>query len=87
MRPEVEEYCVKGMDGNEGTIILANNPISNHRMKHNNVRHYFLRQHLLGKHIKIIHVGTEDQHTDLMNIVLDTTRLMRHINMTMKIWQ
>lgn len=85
MRPETEEYYGNVMEENKGAIKTANNPINSYRTNNMDVRHHFLRQHVQEKTINIIHVGTGQQHADVINKALNTTRYKRDINVFMNV--
>ena len=85
MGPRMDEYCINVFEDNEGALKMANNPISSHRTKHIDVRHHFIRQHVQEGTISIVHIGTEEQHADVLTKALDRTRFERHVNYIMNI--
>jgi hypothetical protein len=59
---------------NESAIKLANNPVQHSITKHIDIRHHFLRDHEAKGDIKLFHVSTENQLTDIFTKPLDETR-------------
>ena len=53
--------CVRVFEGNQGAIVLAENPLSSARSKHIGVRFHFLRELLRAKKIDIQFVASEEQ--------------------------
>ena len=61
---------IRVLEDNAGAIALADNPISSSNSKHIDVRHHFLRELVDKRKIKVEHVGSEEQHADVLTKAL-----------------
>ena len=66
------------LERNQGTMALAENPLSSARSKHINVRFHFVRELLSAKKIDIPFVASEEQHADILTKSLDATPFKSH---------
>ena len=73
MLPAVGMPYMPVFEDNEGTVQLAQNPITNSDSKHINVRHHFLRELVERKEVPIVHVPSQFQHADFL-----TEAIARH---------
>ena len=64
--PSISENCIKVFVGNDGTISLANNPLSLARTKHIDVRFHFIRELTRSKTISVEYVPTKEQRADIL---------------------
>ena len=63
---------------NEGAEAIADNPSSASRSKHIDVKLHFIRGLIRTGEVIILHVGTEEQHTDILTKALWRKKLMVH---------
>ena len=61
---------IRVLEDNAGAIALADNPISSSNSKHIDVRHHFLRELVDKMKIEVEHVGSEEQHADVLTKAL-----------------
>jgi hypothetical protein len=76
MRQTLEDYGysmnhIPLLCDNESAIKIAYNPCEHSTTKHIDIRHHFLRDHVIKGDIVILHVGTNDQFTDIFIKPLD----------------
>jgi hypothetical protein len=60
------------MCDNTSAIMISKNPILHARAKHIEIRHHFIRDHVERRDIKLIHVDTKYQITDIFTKPLNT---------------
>ena len=70
LEPQLTGMCVDIFGDNEGSRAIASNPSSASRSKHIDVKLHFIRGLVRAGEIQIIHVGTEDQHADILTKAL-----------------
>ena len=58
--------CIDLFGDDEGTIATANNPSSASRSKYIDMKFHFIQGHVRSGEIRILHVGTESQHADIL---------------------
>ena len=46
-------------------IIISKNPVMHSKSKHIPIKYHFIREHVLEKTVKLEHIGTKDQVTDI----------------------
>ena len=66
------------MKDDEGAKAMAENPLSSGRSKHIDVSWHFIRELVEKKELKVVHVASEWQHTDILTKVLHEKLLKRH---------
>jgi hypothetical protein len=57
---------------NKSAIELAKNPVHHEMSKHINVCFYFIREHMKNDDVKMTHVASHDQVTDIFTKLLPT---------------
>ena len=62
----------------EGSKTIANNPSSPSRSKHIDVKLDFIRGLIRTEEVRILHVGTEEQHADILTKTLWTKEFLAH---------
>ena len=70
--------CVRVFEDNQGTIALAENPLSSARSKHIDVRFHFVRELIRAKKIDIQFLASEKQHADILMKSLAATPFQSH---------
>ncbi|CAM9864367.1 unnamed protein product, partial [Ascophyllum nodosum] len=63
---------------NEGTKAIADNPSSASRSKHIDVKLHFIRGLIRTGGVRLLHVGTEEQHADVLTKALWRNKFMVH---------
>ena len=76
MQPNV--YKITSMGDNEGAKVVSENLHSSGRSMHIDVRWNFIRELVEKKELKVVHVASEWQHTDILTKVLHVTLFKRH---------
>ena len=71
LQPELTRMRVDVFGHNTGVKAIADNPSSVSRSKHIDVKLYFIRRSIRAGKVCALHVGTEEQHADVL-----TTRLL-----------
>ena len=74
----IDTYVIQILEDNEGAKAMAENPLSSGRSKHIDVRWHFIRELVESGEVKIVHVGTEEQHADMLTKALDVKLFKRH---------
>ncbi|CAB1101635.1 unnamed protein product [Ectocarpus sp. CCAP 1310/34] len=82
--PHAGTSCIPVFEDNQGTIQIANNPITNSNSKHIDVRHHFIRELVERKEISITHVPTQFQHADFLKAISKES-LALHRDFVMKL--
>ena len=70
LQPELSGMRVDIFGDNEGTKAIADNPSSASRSRHINVKLHFIRGLIRTGGVRILHVGTEEQHADVLTKTL-----------------
>ena len=70
MLPSKVMSCCPIFEDNQGTVQLAQNPITNSNSKYTDVRHHFLRERVRQRDIKVVQVPSEFQHADILTKAL-----------------
>ena len=70
--------------GNEGTKAIRDNPSSASRIKHSDVKLHFIRGLIRTGEVRILHVGTEEQHADVLMKALWRNKFLAHRAALMK---
>ena len=78
IQPRLGGECIEVYEDNEGAKATAENPLSSGKSKHIDVRWHFLRDFVLSGDIRIVHVGSEWQHADVLTKALPVTLFKRH---------
>ena len=65
-------------DDSEGSKAIANNPSSASRCKHIDVKLYFIRGLVRAGKVRVLHVGTAEQHADMLTKLLWRKKFMLH---------
>ena len=65
-QPELSGMRVDIFGDNEGAKVIADNPSSASRSKHIDVKLHFIRGLIRTGEVRILHVGTEEQHADFL---------------------
>ena len=78
--------CFPVFEDNQGTVQLAQNPITNSNSKYIDVRHHFLRELVRQRDIKVVQVPSEFQHADILTeaLAFDLFALHRKFLMNLK---
>ena len=58
--------CFPVFEDNQGTVQLAQNPVSYSNSKHIYLRHHFLRKPVRQRDIKVVQVPSQFQHADIL---------------------
>jgi len=61
-----------------GAKALAENPLSSSNSKHIDVRHHFLREKVANGDISVEHIGTVEQHADILTKALGRDSFEAH---------
>jgi hypothetical protein len=78
LQPQLAGMCVNIFGDNEGAMAIANNPSSASRNKHINAKFHFIQGLVRAGEIRILDVGTKDQHADILTKVLWRKKFMVH---------
>ena len=78
LHPQLAGMCVDIFGGNEGAMVIANNPSSASRSNHIDARFHFIQVFVRAGEIRIVHVGTKDQHADILTKALWRKKFMVH---------
>ena len=70
MLPNKVMPCFPVFEDNQGTVQLAQNPVTNSNSKHVDVRHLFLREIVRQRDIEVVDVLSEFQHADILTKTL-----------------
>ena len=70
LQPELSGMRVDIFGDNEGAKAIADNPSSASKSKHTDVKIHFIRGLIRTGEVKILHVGTEEQHADVLTKAL-----------------
>ena len=65
-QPKLSGMRVDIFDDNEGAKAIADNPSSASRSKHIDVKLHFIRGLIRTGEVRILYVGTEEQHADFL---------------------
>ena len=66
MQPDLIGMRGEILGDNEGAKAIADNPSSASRSKHIDVKLHFIRGLIRAGEVSIVHVGTEEQHADIL---------------------
>ena len=66
LQPELAGMRVDVFGDNEGVKAIVNNPSSASRSKHIDVKLHFIRGLVRAGEVCVLHVGTAEQHTDML---------------------
>ena len=72
-------------EDNQGTVQLAQNPVTNSNSKHIAVRHHFLRERVRQRGFKVVQILSEFQHTDILTKALAFDLFAFHRNFPMNL--
>ena len=78
LQPELSGMRVYIFGDNEGAKAIADNPSSASRSKHIDVKLHFIRGLIRTGEVRILHVGTEEQHADVLTKALWRNKFMVH---------
>ena len=78
LQPELSGMRVDIFGDNEGAKAIADNPSSASRSKHIDVKLHFIRGLIRTGEVRILHVGTEEQHADVLTKALWRKKFMVH---------
>ena len=79
LQPQLAGMCIDIFGVNEGAMIIANNPSSAaSRSKHIDVKFHFIQGLVRSGEIRILHVGTESQHADILTKALWRKKFVMH---------
>ena len=76
LQPELSGMRVDIFGDNEGSKAIANNPSSASRSKHIDVKLHFIRGLIRPGEVRILHVGAEEQHADVLTKALWRNKFM-----------
>ena len=66
MLPSKVMPCFPAFEDNQGSVQLAQNPVTNSNSKHIDVRHHFLRELIPQGDIKVVQIPSEFEHADIL---------------------
>ena len=66
------------MEDNEEAKAMAGNPLCSGRSKHIDVRWHLIRELVEKNELKVVHVASEWQHTDILMKALHAKLFKRH---------
>ena len=78
LQPELIGIRVGIFGDNEGAKAIADNPRSVSRSKHTCVKVHFIRGLICMGKVRILHVGTEGQHADVLTKTLWRNKFLVH---------
>ena len=78
LQPQLAGMCVDIFGDNEGAMAIANNPSSASRSKYIDVKFHFIRGLVRAGEIRILYVGTEDQHAGILTKAMWRKKFMVH---------
>ena len=78
LQPELSGMRVDIFGDNEGAKAIADNPSSTSRSKHIDVKLHFIRGLIRTGEVRTLHVGTEEQHADVLTEALWRKKFMVH---------
>ena len=78
LQPELSGMRVDIFGDNEGAKAIADNPSSASRSKHIDVKLHFIRGLVRAGEVRILHVGTAEQHADVLTKPLWRKKFMLH---------
>ena len=78
LQPELTGMRVDVFGNNEGAKAIANNPSSASRSKHIDVKLHFIRGSIRAGEVRVLHVGTAEQHADVLTQPVWRKKLMLH---------
>ena len=78
LQPELSGMRVDTFGDNEGAKAIADNPSSASRSKHIDVKLHFIRGLICTGEVRILHVGTDEQHADVPTKALWRNKFMVH---------
>ena len=70
--------CTDIFGDNESAMAIANNPSSASRRNHIDLKFHFIQGLVRVGEIRILHVGTKDQHADILTKALWRNKFMVH---------
>ena len=70
LQSQLAGMCVDIFGDNEGAMAIANNPSSASRSKRNDIKCHFIQGLVRAGEIRILYVGTKDQHADIFTKAL-----------------
>ena len=70
---------------NEGAKVIADNPSSASRSKHIDVKLHSIRGLIRAGDVRVLHVGTEEQHADVLTKPLWRKKFMLHRGVLMNL--
>ena len=77
--PELSGSCVRSFEDNQGTIALADNPLSSARSKHIDIHFHFVRALFRAtKTIDLQFVAVVEQHSDISTKCLSAIPFKSH---------
>ena len=86
MLPDVGMPCIPVFEDNQGTVQLAQNPITNSNSKHIDVRHHSIRELVGRNEVSIIHVPSPFQHADFLTKAISQESFEFHRSLAMSMW-
>ena len=78
LQPELSSMRVDIFGDNEDAKAIADNPSSALRSKHTDVKLHFIRELIRTGKVRILHVGTEEQHADVLTKALWRKKFLVH---------
>ena len=76
--PETYGASIKVLEDNQGTNVLAENPLSSARSKHIDVRFHFIRELSKTRKISVEYVASAEQHADILTKALSRANIRYH---------
>ena len=68
LQPELSGMRVDIFGDDEGSKVIADNPSSASTSKYINVKLHFIRGLIRMRKVRILHVGTKEQHADVLTM-------------------
>ena len=78
LQPQLIGRIIDLFEDNQGTIAMAENPISGGRTKHIDVRYHFIRELVEHKMIAIKYTESRNQHADILTKEIGAECFVRH---------
>ena len=78
LQPDLAGMKVESVGDKEGAKAIADNPSSASRSKHIDVKLHFIRGLIRAGEVSIVHVGTEEQHADVLTKPLWRKKFLVH---------
>ena len=78
LQPNLTGMRMKTFGDNEGAKAIVDNPSTASRSKYIDVKLHFIRGLIRAEEVSIVHVGTEEQHADVLTKPLWRKKFLAH---------